>query len=382
MPKVMKLQCLYASSSNSADVLYLAGLQVPDPFLSLVFGRHKIAIVNQLEYGRVQRDSKYTKVFELEALKQTILEAEPELKSKFKLAHFIDYFFKLYRADSIVIPKSFPAFLLIQLQALDLPISVIESSFFPLREKKNAEELNYIRQANRACAHGFKLVHAVLKASKIRFGRLYYEGAVLTSERMRRMIELCLIEKGAVAQSTIVAGGLQACDPHQIGQGPLRANELIIVDIFPRLVESGYHGDMTRTFLKGQASPAQRGLVQIVRKAQKAAVAKIKAGISADSIHKSVCECFDQAGYHTLKRADSSVFEGFIHSTGHGLGLDIHEAPRVGASKNRLRCHQVITIEPGLYYPELGACRIEDVYAVTQKGSDKLSLYNYRWEIT
>ena len=94
MPYVMKLQCLYASSLNSADVLYLAGLQVPDPYLSLVFGRHKIAIVNQLEYGRMQRDSKYTKVFELEALKQTILEAEPELKSKFKLAHFIHYFFQ------------------------------------------------------------------------------------------------------------------------------------------------------------------------------------------------------------------------------------------------------------------------------------------------
>lgn len=377
----MKLQCLYASSSNSADVLYLSGVHVPDPFLSIVVGRHKIAIVNQLEYARVQTDSRYTKVFEYEALKQTILKAEPELKPNFKLVHFIHYFFKLHRAESIVIPKDFPSFLLIQLQAINLPVTVIESSFFPLRETKRTDELKYIRQANQASALGFKRVQTVLEASKIRSGRLYYEGSVLTSERMRQMIELCLMEKGAVAQSTIVAGGLQACDPHQTGYGPLRANELIIVDIFPRLVSNGYHGDMTRTFLKGQASPAQKALVQIVRKAQNAAVAKIKAGVSTNTIHNSVCACFEQAGYPTRKRTDSGAFEGFIHSTGHGLGLDVHEEPRVGTSKNRLRRNQVITIEPGLYYPELGACRIEDVYAVTENGANKLSQFNYRWEI-
>lgn len=379
----MKLQCLYASSTNSSDVLYLSGLQVPDPYLSIVAGRNKIAIVNQLEFARVQKDSKYTKVFESEALKKIILKANPELKSQsqFQLVYFIDYFYKLYRADSIIIPQDFPSFLLIQLQSLNLPVTVVESSFFPLRERKNPLELKYIRQANRASAFGFKQVQAVLEASEIRSGRLYYAGSVLTSGRLRKIIELSLMEKGAVAQSTIVAGGLQACDPHQVGYGPLRANELIIVDIFPRLVSSGYHGDMTRTFLKGQASQAQRKLVQTVRKAHKVAVGKIKAGVSSNSIHNLVCQCFDQAGYPTRKRRDSGAFEGFIHSTGHGLGLDIHEAPRVGPSKNRLIRDQVITIEPGLYYPDLGACRIEDVYVVTEEGANKLSQFNYRWEI-
>ncbi|MAV39326.1 MAG: peptidase M24, partial [Puniceicoccaceae bacterium] len=122
-------------------------------------------------------------------------------------------------------------------------------------------------------------------------------------------------------------------------------------------------------------------LVQTVRKAHKIAVGKIKAGVSSNSIHNLVCQCFDQAGYPTRKRRDSGAFEGFIHSTGHGLGLDIHESPRVGPSKNRLIRNQVITIEPGLYYPDLGACRIEDVYVVTKEGANKLSQFNYRWEI-
>ena len=210
---------------------------------------------------------------------------------------------------------------------------------------------------------------------------MFLDGAVLSSERLRSMIEQSLFERGAIADSTIVAGGVQASDPHQVGFGPLKANELVIVDIFPQIKRSGYHGDMTRTFLKGQANDAQKNLVHTVKEAQKRAIAKIKANISAHTIHAEVTSCFDQKGYITKRQSDGDAFIGFIHSTGHGIGLDIHELPRVSTTKNKLKANHVITIEPGLYYPNIGSCRIEDVFAVTKDGSEKLSKFNYQWQL-
>jgi Xaa-Pro aminopeptidase len=182
-----------------------------------------------------------------------------------------------------------------------------------------------------------------------------------------------------MARNTIVAGGRQACDPHEVGYGPLRPNELIIIDVFPRMQKTGYHGDMTRTFLKGKANPAQRSLVKAVRDAQTAAMDSVKAGVKGDAVHAAANAVFEAEGFVTERR--KSGFVGFIHSTGHGLGLEVHEAPRVSKDAPKLKAGHVITIEPGLYYPEIGGCRIEDVVRVTKDGYEKLSNMHYRWEI-
>ena len=179
-----------------------------------------------------------------------------------------------------------------------------------------------------------------------------------------------------------MAGGLQASDPHQIGHGPLKANELIIVDIFPQIKKSGYYGDMTRTFLKGRASDIQKNLVCAVKEAQKKAISKIKANVDAHTIHAEVTSYFNRKGYKTERKMGDDAFIGFIHSTGHGLGLDVHENPRVSTAKNKIKINHVITIEPGLYYPDIGSCRIEDVFAVRRDGSEKLSKFNYQWEFS
>ena len=158
-----------------------------------------------------------------------------------------------------------------------------------------------------------------------------------------------------------------------------KPNELIIIDVFPRMQKTGYHGDMTRTFLKGQANQEQRALVDAVRAAQNAALAEIKAGVSGTKVHQAADKVFRSNGFHTKRRGES--FVGFIHSTGHGLGLDIHEAPRVSQKSGRLKKGHVVTVEPGLYYPEMGGCRIEDVAWVTKEGCELLSSMHYRWQI-
>ena len=220
----------------------------------------------------------------------------------------------------------------------------------------------------------------MLRNSRAKAGRLHHRGAVLTSERLQSAIEMACLAAGAVSSGTIAAGGDQACDPHQRGSGPLRPNELIIVDVFPRVSATGYFGDMTRTFLRGRASDRQRELVAAVRAAQLAALKKVRAGVDGRAVHLKVVEVFEARGFKTEIGKSGST--GFFHGTGHGVGLAIHEPPRMNKTANIvLKKGSVVTVEPGLYYPGLGACRIEDVVQVTGGAPRLLSSYPYDWEL-
>lgn len=377
--KSSEIRFLYAASEQSADVFYRSGVFVPDPFLSVLIDGHAIGVVNRLEYGRVRAQSKFDEVLLLESVQEQAAEGlNIELKAVGP-AEVMHYFAKKYKARSIEVPEMFPSVYFARLQAAGLNVRVGADPFFPAREIKDDAEAKAIRQGNAASAAGIRAAESVLRASKIVGQRLKYEGSTLTSERLRTIIDQTCLAKGAVAHNTIVAGGVQGCDPHEGGHGPLKPNELIIVDVFPRVQKTGYHGDMTRTFLKGRANERQRALVAAVRAAQLAALDKVKSGVSGATVHRAADSTLRAHGFETMRRGDG--FVGFIHSTGHGLGLEVHEGPRVSRNAGRLRSGHVITIEPGLYYPEIGGCRIEDVVRVTKEGSEPLSSLHYRWEI-
>jgi Xaa-Pro aminopeptidase len=199
----------------------------------------------------------------------------------------------------------------------------------------------------------------------------------LTSEILRAEIDSTILRAGGIPTGTIVAGGDQACDPHERGYGPLYADSLIILDVFPRDAKTGYFGDMTRTVLRGRASEAQRKLWETVKGGQALALRRIKAGVDGMTIHKAIQEFFAQRGFPTEVRRGRRV--GFFHGTGHGLGLEIHEHPRL--QKVVLKDRQVLTVEPGLYYPGLGGVRIEDVVLVTKTGCRILSRFPKQLEI-
>lgn len=377
----MKIKCLYTSTEKSSDALYLSGVSIPDDFLLILAGRKRIAVVNQLEYSRVKAHSKFTRVYELNALKALIASRTNLELNCIRVPEMIAFFQESYPGSTLLIPYDFPSGLLSALQLLKLPIEIKEGPFVAERAIKTSEEVAAIKAANRAISYGFRAAQAALSAAKVKKNRLYLDGNILSSECLRNLIDVAVFERGAVAQSTIVACGKQACDPHQIGYGPLKPNELIIIDIFPRSKKSAYYGDMTRTFLKGSASDAQRAIVRSVKNAHNRALSKIKHRVKASSVHSTVVACFEKDGFFTGRDSQSDTFHGFIHSTGHGLGLDIHESPRVSTAENYLKKGHVITIEPGLYYPNIGACRIEDVVLVTEAGYDKLSSYPYEWII-
>lgn len=368
---------LYADTERSADALYFGQVSVPDAFIAFSDGEKRCAIVSALEFNRVRHHSAFDEVLSLEAE----LKRAPKGKAPLdRLAAIVRNQAKERGISAFRVGADFPTGLAFALRSARVGLEVADGLLFPGREFKTDEEAADIRRANDAAAAGFRAVMKTLREAKIGAGgKLLLGKRALTSEKLHEIISIACLEKGAIAGQPIAAGGDQACDPHHRGSGPLRANELIIVDIFPRARATGYHGDMTRTFLKGRASEAQRALVATVFEAQQAALAAHKARASGMKIYKDVMAFFIKQGYET--KTENGLSTGFFHGLGHGLGLEVHEPPRVNAKGGRLRSGQVITVEPGLYYPGLGGCRIEDVVRVTNGTPEMLSKFPYQWEI-
>ena len=369
---------LYADTERSSDALYFGRVGVPDPFVAFGLRGKKYAVVSALEFGRVKKTSDFDVVLPLEVYLKRARDLWPQRRPG--AAEVIFLLSKDLKQSRFTVPDDFPAGVFDKLFELGLDLEVAEGALFPEREIKTPAESAAIREGNRLSALGFAAAEKILRAAKISGRTLRHRGQVVTSEMLKFAIEVAILEAGGVSSNTIVAGGDQACDPHERGFGPIRANELIILDIFPRVTATGYHGDMTRTFLRGRASDAQRALVAAVRAAQSAATKMIRTGVNGRHVHNKCVEIFTARGFETKHTAKGSV--GFFHGTGHGLGLAVHEPPRMSPTIDYpLKKNSVVTVEPGLYYPGLGGCRIEDVVQVTAAAPKMLSRYHYNWEL-
>jgi Xaa-Pro aminopeptidase len=368
---------LYSDTARSADALYFGGVEAPDPFVAFSVRGKKYAVASALELGRMKRTGAFDVVLALEACVERARRRWPRQKPG--PARVIALLSRELGAGAFTVPEDFPAGLYKGLRDIGLTVRIADGVLFPEREVKSAREAEAVREGNRCSAAGIAAAEKLLRACKVSRGRLLHRGRVLTSERLKIEIETACLARGSVSSMTIAAGGDQACDPHERGSGPLRANELIIVDVFPRVTASGFHGDMTRTFLRGRASDAQRAIVRAVRAAQLKALSAIRAGVNGKDVHRAVAEVFVARGFETRRTSRGSI--GFFHGTGHGLGLEVHEPPRLGSVDSVLKRGSVVTVEPGLYYPGIGACRIEDVVQVTAGAPRMLSRYPYVWEL-
>jgi len=389
---------LLDAASDSSDQRYLSGFDAPDPFVSLFTpstnpehegtdtdggnggaggaGGAVHLLVGALEYGRARTESHAATVsrladFDYRAKRERYdpEEARHRVVAEFLAAHDV---------SSVAVPPRFPVGTADGLR--DRSISVApeyDGVVTEVRATKTPEEIESIRVAQRANERAMRAAETMLAEATITDdaeGTLRYDGGPLTAERVKREIESTLLDAGHALDETIVACGSDAADPHNRGSGPLRADESIIVDIFPRGKDSKYHADMTRTFCVGEPSPEISRRYDVTEAALQAGLDAISPTATGEAVHDAVCDVYEEAGYATL-RSDERTETGFIHSTGHGVGLDVHELPRLSSGGGDLEVGNVVTVEPGLYDPAVGGVRIEDIVVVTAEGYENLTDY-------
>jgi len=369
---------MVADSEHDANMLYAVGMFVPDPFIYLRLRGRSYIVLSDLEIDRAAAAAPHCRALALSKYQAQLRRDGVKAPG---YAHVIAAILRERKVRRVVVPSNFPLGLAEELKRLRVGVVVARGGVFPEREVKQPAEVKKISAALTMAEVGMAEAMQVLRATKIgRDRRLFYRSELLTSEKLRAVIDCAILQASGLPANTIVAGGRQGCDPHERGFGPLRAHEPIIIDIFPRSAKTGYFGDITRTVVRGRATEAVRRLYDTVLQGQTLAFKKIRAGVPTQAVHGAVLEYFIQQGYRTGRH--NGRMEGFFHGTGHGLGLEIHEAPRVGQFSNgKLVAGQVVTVEPGLYYPELGGVRLEDVALVTQKGARNLTRFEKQLEL-
>lgn len=343
------------ASSRDADMRYLTTFVTSDPFVFFKKpGRNGVIIISQMETGRASRESKATVMTRTQAGLPEILKTE---KDPFRAtARMIAG----QAGENILVPPQFPVALAEALREY-CTVAVDKGTVLSLRAKKSAPELRAIRHVQEVTGAAMGLAVALIRKSSVKKGVLHLGGRPLTAEQVKYTMHCHLLEHGCTAVDTIVSCGEDTAIPHMTGTGPLRADEPVIIDLFPVEEESGYYSDMTRTVVKGEPSPGIREMYDALREAKQLAVSRVKPGVPGAEIYQAVVDFFRERGYESDTR-------GFVHNLGHGVGLQVHELPTVGPAGKELEAGNVITLEPGLYYPGTGGVRLEDIGAVTRKG--------------
>ncbi len=254
---------------------------------------------------------------------------------------------------------------------------------------KDEAELEPIRRASRGAMDAMGRVRDYLASLRPRDGELT-DGThpVVTLGHVRALIHRTFAEHGLAEDGeSIVAQGRDAGVPHNRGNDAeaVRTGASIIVDIFPGEAGGGYHTDMTRTFCVGPAPAPLKALYADCRAAFDAAMGALKPGVLCRSYQDLTCDVFEQRG-HATQRSAPGTEEGYVHGLGHGVGLAVHEGPRLGGGESNtvtLAPGHVVSVEPGLYYPSKGmGCRIEDLVAVRADGSiENLTPFPYELEV-
>ncbi len=369
---------LIADSEHNADMLYVTGIFVPDPFIVVRLDRRWHGLFSPLEIDRARKTSR---------LDQVHLDVRWREEARRRgwgedLAAVAAAFLRAQGVDAVLVPDTFPLLYAERMRIWGLDVRPKEGPMFPDRAIKSKHEIAELRRAERLTRGAMRMAERFLAAAGIGGDGILRHpetGRRLKSDHVRTVIETFLIARGAVPAHTIVACGRQSADPHRTGKGYLRAHRPIIIDIFPRLTSSGYWGDMTRTYVKGRAAPEIRRLYRTVREGQDIGLSMIADGVHGKDIHAAICRHFETRGFLTGVRRGRQ--HGFFHGTGHGVGLEVHEAPRISSRDEVLRSGHVVTVEPGLYYPGIGGVRLEDLVVVRAGGHENLTAYPRRLEV-
>lgn len=365
------------SSESNSDLFYKTKFFVPDPVIFLEHRGKSTLVLNDLEYDRGKSESDADEVL---SYSSCVSELRKKKIKNISSVDVVDYILRQKRIKSLTVQKHFPLHFADELRKRGYSIrSTKDLMLYPERLKKSSGELRNLKNSIRKTTEAMNLAIQMVSKSVIKNNKLYYRGSVLTSEKVKGSIDSYLARNGFTASHTIVACGKHSWMPHNTGRGQLYAHKPIIIDIFPRSQTTGYFGDMTRTVVKGKPPEKLVDMYKTVLEGQKMGIKLIRNKTKGRDIHSKILELFKKRGFNTENLNGKP--QGFIHSTGHGLGLDIHEPPRIGMSNEILEEGNVVTVEPGLYYEKLGGIRIEDVVYVTNNGCRNLTRYKKQFVV-
>ena len=359
---------LVAASEGDANMLYAVGFFVPDPFIFFQHKEKKFAVLSDLEIDRAKKQAHVHRVLALSLYQRKLR----QLGKPAAMIDVLDLIFRERGIRSLIVPANFSALLSDQLRAKGFSVQIRRDPFWAERETKNRVEVAQITESLRIARLGLEAGIRMLKRTQTkRDGYLYVSGTRLTSEMLKTAVNTKIMAQGWLPSHTIISSGNQCVDPHHEGSGPIRANSSIIFDIFPRSQYNGYFGDLSRTVVRGRASDKLKEIYATVQAGQQIGYEQIRHGVNGKEVHQNILALFESRGFHTGRI--NGRMQGFFHGTGHGLGLDIHEPPRIAPVDAILRAGHVVTVEPGLYYLGIGGVRLEDVVVVTAKGNRNLT---------
>jgi Xaa-Pro aminopeptidase len=252
----------------------------------------------------------------------------------------------------------------------DLEMGVLE------RRAKDKQEVAWLAEVQAATEGAMRMAcELIASADADETGTLVREGQPLSSDLVRAAIDIWLLERGYLNPRSIVAGGPQAADCHDMGHGPLRSGEPVIIDIFPQHKQTLYNGDCTRTVVHGEISETVASMHRAVVEAIHAGIGSVQAGVTGEQVHRATTEVIKAHCYQLglPGKDDPLEYCAMTHGTGHGVGLDVHEPPLLDIGGPPLVVGDCLTIEPGLYSRAVGGVRVEDMVIVTDNGTRNLN---------
>jgi Xaa-Pro aminopeptidase len=369
---------LYGDSLRHPNVYWRTGFDAPDPVLYIESAGRQVLMVGGMELARAKKESRVDDVraFDDDAWRERFRSNGEHDAYAAAIAGVLNEL----GAQTTRVEPDFPVAMARALEQHDVSVEVDLALFRRERRQKTAAEQEAFAQTQAAAVAAMRAARGLLAVAEAREGKLWHDDAPLTSDTVIAVIEAELLRRNCYTENTIVASGAGAADPHCTNTGHLDANSGVIIDIYPTSKRTRFCGDMTRTYVVGEPNPTWLSMYEAVRAAQARGLSMVRAGVNGRDIHRAVCQVLYDAGFATTT-------EGFRrggvptmnHGTGHGVGLEIHEPPRINDSDQELLEGDVVTIEPGLYSQEHGSVRLEDTVVVTADGHRDLTDIDLDW---
>jgi Xaa-Pro aminopeptidase len=362
---------------RSPELRHEVPLGIGDPFLYLETDGRRAVLTNVLEVDRIAQQAPALERLLGEQFGRDELIAEGLSYSQIDRELYVRAVRHVGISEAVV-PSDFPLAVADRLRDEGISLTPDEDLFAERRRRKTDAELAGIRRAAHAAVAGVEECARVLREAEIDGDGLRYDGEVLTSEALRARVREVCARLGAPAPEDIIVAPMRPGDAvgHESGSGPLPAHAPICLDLWPQDEASGCWADMTRTWVRGDVSDAVAGLHRLVLEAHERALAATRPGVPGVEVYGAACDVFEAAGHPTqrTKKPGESLQHGFFFGLGHGVGLEVHEAPALGRTGHApLIAGDVVAIEPGTVDPEHGGMRVEDLVLVTDDGYELLT---------